>query len=82
MKMRGFLLMVLLFLFQAAQLIAQCPMCKASAEANIKEGGTKALGLNAGIIYLFLTPYIIVITIAGIFYYKNVYKKKKDLLPA
>lgn len=51
-------------------------MCKASAEANIKEGGTKALGLNAGILYLFLAPYLLVLSIGGIFYYRNVWKKK------
>jgi len=56
-------------------------MCKASAEANIREGGTKALGLNAGILYLFLAPYLLVLIIGGIFYYRNVWKKREQEFP-
>ena len=55
---------------------AQCPMCKSAAEANLKEGGTHAKGLNAGIIYLFLTPYAIVTTIAVLWWWNN--KKARE----
>jgi len=55
---------------------AQCPMCKMSAEQNLKDGGTAGKGLNAGIIYMFMTPYIIVGTI-GFIWYRN-RKKEED----
>lgn len=43
---------------------AQCPMCRMSAEGNLKAGGTAAAGLNKGIIYLLIGPYIMISTIA------------------
>ena len=55
---------------------SQCPMCKSAAESNLKEGGTHAKGLNAGIIYLFLTPYAIVMTIGALWWWNN--KKAKE----
>ncbi len=49
---------------------AQCPMCKMSAEQNLKDGGTAGKGLNAGILYMFMSPYIIIGCI-GYFWYRN-----------
>lgn len=43
---------------------AQCPMCRMSAESNLKSGGTAAAGLNKGIIYLLVGPYIMISTVA------------------
>ncbi|MBL7784568.1 MAG: hypothetical protein JNM36_01545 [Chitinophagales bacterium] len=51
--------------------VAQCPMCKAAAESNLKDGGTAALGLNTGILYLFFTPYLIVAIIGYIWWRNN-----------
>jgi hypothetical protein len=54
---------------------AQCAMCKASAEANLKEGGSGiGKGLNKGILYLLSIPYIL----AGIFAFVW-YRKKKEI---
>ncbi|MCH2043379.1 MAG: hypothetical protein MK212_04510 [Saprospiraceae bacterium] len=39
---------------------AQCPMCRASAESNLKNGGTDAQGLNKGIAYLLFMPYLMI----------------------
>ena len=39
---------------------AQCAMCKASSETNLKAGGGDPRGLNAGILYMLLCPYVIV----------------------
>jgi|TARA_B110000285_G_C14781755_1_gene448888 hypothetical protein len=39
---------------------AQCPMCKMSAESNLKDGGTAGKGLNKGILYLFAAPYLMI----------------------
>lgn len=54
---------------------AQCAMCKASVEANYKGGGKSARGLNAGILYMLMMPYLLVGTI-GYIYWKN--KKKQQ----
>ncbi|MFK7799066.1 MAG: hypothetical protein AB8E82_16555 [Aureispira sp.] len=54
---------LLLFLLSTG-LEAQCPMCRMSAESNLKAGGTAAAGLNKGIIYLLIGPYIMVSTLA------------------
>lgn len=47
---------------------AQCPMCRMSAESNMKNGGTDGAGLNAGILYMLSTPYLIVGTLAFIWW--------------
>lgn len=54
--------MIALFLLAIAVLaadpaIAQCPMCRMSAESSLKEGSKHALGLNTGILYLLAFPY-------------------------
>ena len=56
------------------RLEAQCPMCRMAAESNLKEGGTQGRGLNAGILYMLATPYLIV-GILGYVWWKN---KQKD----
>ncbi len=55
---------------------AQCPMCKMSAEQNLKDGGTAGKGLNAGILYMFSAPYILVAVI-GFTWYRN-RRKEED----
>lgn len=51
---------------------AQCAMCKATAEQSDE------VGLNMGILYLFLMPYMIVASIA-FFWWRN--KKKEEDIP-
>ena len=57
-------------------LLAQCSMCKVVAESGgaDKEGFFE--GLNSGIIYLMITPYIL-LSIGGIFLYLN--RKKNSV---
>ena len=54
---------------------AQCPMCKLSAEQNLKAGGTAGKGLNAGILYMFSAPYLLV---GGIAFFWYINRKKED----
>ncbi|MDX1479651.1 MAG: hypothetical protein R3301_18190 [Saprospiraceae bacterium] len=49
---------------------AQCPMCRMSVESNLKNGGTAGKGLNRGILYLFMMPYLLVGTF-GIIWWRN-----------
>jgi len=55
---------------------AQCPMCKISAESNLKNGGTAGKGLNSGILYMLALPYLLVGTI-GYVWYKNRRKEEE-----
>ena len=56
---------------------AQCPMCKISAESNLKNGGTTGKGLNAGILYMLALPYSLVGTI-GYIWWRNNRRKPED----
>ncbi|HEB62217.1 MAG TPA: hypothetical protein ENI82_03600 [Bacteroidetes bacterium] len=49
---------------------AQCPMCKIAAESDLKNGGTQGKGLNTGILFLLMMPYVLVLGIAVV-WYKN-----------
>lgn len=49
---------------------AQCAMCKATIEANQANTGKYGIGLNTGILYLMVFPYI-AFAIIGYFWYKN-----------
>jgi hypothetical protein len=52
----------------ASDVLAQCPMCKMTAESNMKDGGTAGLGLNAGILYMLATPYLLLGTFAWLWW--------------
>ena len=58
-------------------LYAQCAMCAINAEQGTKNGNTQGVGLNTGIIYLLVIPYILAIVI-GVIWYKK-YRKKSTL---
>ncbi|MEP1954251.1 MAG: hypothetical protein ABJJ26_04895, partial [Algoriphagus sp.] len=54
----GFLSLLGLLVHTAS--FAQCAMCRASVENNVANGDTSvAAGLNLGIMYLFVMPYLI-----------------------
>lgn len=61
---------ILIFLLSHIDLVAQCPMCKISAESNLRDGGSAGKGLNNGILYMFILPYILVGSLAYL-WYKN-----------
>ncbi|MEZ4987648.1 MAG: hypothetical protein R2795_21905 [Saprospiraceae bacterium] len=49
---------------------AQCPMCRMTAESNLANGGVEGKGLNNGIIYMLLTPYLLIGSI-GYVWWRN-----------
>lgn len=59
-KLFPFLLILIFFILIQNDSFAQCPMCKMAAESNLKNGGSAGKGLNAGILYMLLTPYLLV----------------------
>jgi hypothetical protein len=65
MKMKLFFIFILLFLFSYTG-EAQCAMCRAVIESE--ENGEMAKGINNGIIYLMVFPYILVGGIGYIIY--------------
>jgi hypothetical protein len=51
-------------------------MCKIAAESNLKNGGTAGRGLNKGILYMLAAPYLLVGTIAFIWW-----RNRKKTMP-
>lgn len=64
------ILIIGIFLLTSEDLLSQCPMCRMSAESNLKDGGTEGKGLNKGILYMLSMPYLLVMTL-GIIWYRN-----------
>lgn len=85
MKNRISKITLVLALFFTLQMVAppatqaQCPMCKIGAESNLNAGGTAAKGLNSGILYMFATPYLVVGSIAFLWWYYRRQENDEDL---
>lgn len=78
MKLKSLLLVLLFFGLQVTS-FAQCAMCRASVENNVSNGDTSiGAGLNSGILYLFVMPYLLAAVI-GYLWYKSAKKKKAKL---
>ncbi len=72
--------LMLLLLF-SNDLFAQCAMCKASLENNVSNGDVGyAARLNFGILYLFVLPYLLVMTLGILWYRKSRKNKQKSIL--
>ena len=65
------ILLIVFLIFVGLEVVAQCPMCKAAAESNMKEGGTSGNGLNRGILYLFFTPFTLAGVLGSIWLWQN-----------
>jgi len=69
MKKVIILIAVLVSFFNDAQ--AQCAMCRSTLENNFSNGNPGiAAGINTGILYLLVMPYLAVLVI-GYFWYKS-----------
>lgn len=75
MKLKSFILTAIVLSYQVASQ-AQCVICRTQAETSLQEGSTEASGLNFGIMYMFLMPYLLV-GVIGYVWYRN-YKKTKE----
>ncbi len=72
------LLLLALTLTGFNHLMAQCAMCRTTIENNVSAGETGlASGLNLGILYLFVAPYLIIGTISYFWYKKSRENAKK-----
>ncbi len=64
-------LFVFFYLSTVSGVLAQCAMCRSTLENNVSNGEIGiAAGINFGIMYLFVTPYLVIGVIAY-FWYKN-----------
>ena len=77
MKIKKIFSFFFLVFFVQTHCFSQCAMCKAVVEANLKEGGSAGAGLNDGILYLMVMPYLAMLFFA-IFYYLQKNKKQDD----
>ncbi len=66
-----FAIFMLMTIWAPVSLDAQCPMCRLTAEGNLKEGGMAGAGLNLGILYMLSGPYILFGSIAYIWWRRN-----------
>ena len=67
----------LLFVSYAA--MAQCAMCRATVENNVSNGDTSiGAGLNFGILYLFVMPYLVIGVVGFLWYRKSKVDAKKQ----
>jgi hypothetical protein len=79
-KFFRFLLIFVSFFFVEVSSFGQCAMCRASVENNVSNGDTSiGAGLNTGILYLFVMPYLLA-AIIGFFWWKSAKKKKMKLI--
>ncbi len=68
--MKKFILLFVLFtLAQITELSAQCAMCRSTLENNYSNGNPGiAAGINTGILYLLVMPYLAVMILGYLWY--------------
>jgi len=63
--------LIMLFVFTGVDTWAQCAMCRGSVESSMGNGRNNVgVGLNTGIMFLFVMPYLLVAVI-GYMWYRN-----------
>ena len=73
-----FILIVVTFTFGILDAEAQCAMCRATVETNYNNGaGEASTRLNTGILYLLSMPYLLIGTVAFL-WYRNRQKNKHN----
>jgi hypothetical protein len=58
--------------------LAQCAMCKAVTKSDLDTGGNISNGINSGILYLMLIPYLILMIGGYFFFRKTIDAKVKE----
>jgi hypothetical protein len=72
--------LIILSLLFASNIFSQCVMCRAVAESDLKDGTGFATGINEGIVYLMIFPYLLIFLVAAFFFKKQIKEKIKALL--
>jgi len=77
-KLKIVLGFLLIFLLSTTDIWAQCAMCRGSVESSMGNGRNNVgVGLNTGIMYLFVMPYLIV-GIIGYLWYRNSKRNQQE----
>lgn len=71
------ILFVMVLLLVASTADAQCAMCKMAAESGTQADNSPTLGLNQGILYLAVVPYLSFMVISFLFW-KGWKKRKRE----
>lgn len=80
-KMLAMTALILSLVFVSSDAYSQCAMCRATVESNVGTGSKDpesevGSGLNTGILYLMVVPYLLIGTVGFLWYKSN--KKKKN----
>ena len=76
------LLVVCFLLIAPIMADAQCAMCRTQVVNNVSQGETTlASGLNAGILYLFFTPYVAIGVVAFLWFRNAKVNERKRIIP-
>ena len=77
-KLLVFTVLLVALCLSTGELSAQCAMCKGAAEMSLKQGGGDPVGLNRGILYMLLMPYMLVGAI-GYWWWRNRRKEQEQV---
>jgi hypothetical protein len=70
------LIFVAMLLFLQSDVFAQgCVQCRMGPSSNLEGGGNVARGINSGILYLMLIPYLLIMSIVGYVFRKQLSEK-------
>lgn len=70
--------LMILLVMSSADTFAQCAMCRGSVESSMGNGRNNVgVGLNTGIMFLFVMPYLLV-GIIGYLWYRNSKRAQQD----
>ncbi len=76
--MKKTLVILSLFILHSSLTIAQCAMCRGAVQSNMSNGRNAiGNGINTGILYLFVFPYLLV-GVIGYLWYRNSKKTLKQ----
>ena len=74
-KYLPFFIVLLIVIIAHSPSQAQCAMCAGQVESATDAGSSVALGINKGVLYIFMMPYLIMGTI-GYFWWRG---RKKNM---
>lgn len=77
-RITGIVVLLAVLLLAAAPAWSQCAMCTAVADEAAKNGSSAADGVNKGVLFLFVSPYLIVGTI-GFLWWRARRRAQQDL---
>lgn len=76
-KFKQVALSFLFVIITQTSVFSQCAMCRSAVESTMSNGrNMSAVGLNIGILYLFLAPYLLVASV-GYLWYKTSMKNSR-----